>query len=78
MFLKIKATLLTLIGFACVAIGLIFVLLPGPAFLFLPVGLALLSLEYDWAKTWLRRCQRWMREMAVQLDKWCAEFKYRK
>lgn len=78
MLLKLKTTILTIIGFACVTIGLIFVLLPGPAFLFLPIGLALLSLEYDWAKVWLRRSQRWMRDMAVQLDKWCTEFKHRK
>jgi len=78
MYIKIKATVLTVIGFACLLIGLIFIILPGPAFLLLPVGLALLSLEYDWAKVWLRRCQRWMRKSAVQLDKWFSEFKYRK
>lgn len=73
----IKNTLISLLGFILVAIGLIFILLPGPAFLFLPVGLALLSLQYDWAKVWLKRCQRLMRKSAVQLDKMWLKFKYR-
>jgi len=69
MLTKIKCSLISLLGFILVAIGLIFIILPGPAILFLPLGLALLSLKYDWAKIWLRRCQRWMRKSAVKMDK---------
>jgi hypothetical protein len=69
MMIKFKRTLLTFAGFFCLLIGLVFILLPGPAILFLPLGLALLSLEFDWAKVWLRRCQRWMRVSAIQMDK---------
>ncbi|WP_353517325.1 PGPGW domain-containing protein [Thalassotalea sp. SU-HH00458] len=74
----IKNTLISLVGFIFVAIGLIFILLPGPAILFLPLGLALLSLQHEWAKVWLKRCQRLMRKSAVQLDKMWLRFKYRK
>ncbi len=77
MILAIKNSLITLIGFILVAIGVIFILLPGPAIIFLPLGLALLSLQYDWAKVWLNRCQRMMRKSAVQLDKMLLRFKYR-
>lgn len=77
MILKIKNSLITLVGFILVAIGLVFILLPGPAIIFLPLGLALLSLQYDWAKVWLKRCQRMMRKSAVQLDKMWLKFKYR-
>ena len=75
---KMKETALALLGFSLVAIGIVFILLPGPAIIFLPLGLAILSLQYDWAKIWLRKCQRMMRKSAVQLDKWWADFKYRK
>lgn len=51
---KIKRTALTLLGFVCLLLGAIFILLPGPAVLFIPLGLALLSLEFDWAKIWLK------------------------
>jgi hypothetical protein len=60
---------LTIIGGLFVFIGVVFILLPGPAILFLPAGLALLSLEYPWAKVWLRRSQRLLRQAAVNLDR---------
>jgi len=78
MLSKVKSSLLSLLGFILVALGLLFIILPGPAVLFLPLGLALLSFEYDWAKVWLRRCQRGMRKGAVKMDKFVARAKYRK
>ena len=74
---KIKRSLFTVVGFICLFIGLIFILLPGPAVIFLPLGLGLLSLEFDWAKTWLRRCQRWMRKSAVKMDKLVMKYRYK-
>jgi hypothetical protein len=77
MILNIKNALIALVGFILVAIGVIFILLPGPAIIFLPLGLALLSMQYNWAKIWLKRCQKMMRKSAVQLDKLWLKFKYR-
>lgn len=66
---QVKKLFITLAGAACLFVGVFFVLLPGPAVIFLPLGLALLSLEYPWAKVWLRKVQRWFRKSAVQTDK---------
>ncbi len=60
--------MINIIGGILMLIGTIFIVLPGPAFLFLPIGLAILSLEHAWAKVWLRRCQRMMRKGAVKID----------
>lgn len=65
---KIKRTARTMLGFLCLLIGMIFILLPGPAVLFIPLGLALLSLEYNWAKVWLKRSQGYFRQAAVKAD----------
>ena len=65
---QMKKIFNTFIGSVLVFLGLIFILIPGPAIIFLPLGLALLSLEYDWAKSYLKRCQRWMRTSAKYLD----------
>ena len=65
---KLKRTGLIILGFMCLLLGAIFILLPGPAVIFIPVGLALLSLEYDWAKVWLKRSQRYFRQAAVKTD----------
>jgi len=78
MLIKMKNTLLTLIGASLVALGLLFILLPGPAVIFLPLGLAILSLQYSWARVWLKRCQRMMRQSAEQLDRWLLKIKHRR
>jgi hypothetical protein len=32
-------------------------MLPGPAFLVIPAGLAILAIEFAWAKHWLRQAR---------------------
>ncbi|WDE04915.1 PGPGW domain-containing protein [Thalassomonas viridans] len=66
---RIKKWLITLAGFFCLLIGAVFILLPGPAVVFIPAGLALLSLEYPLAKTWLRKSQRWLAAGARETDR---------
>ena len=68
MFKRLKRTTRTAFGFACLLIGIVFILLPGPAVIFIPLGLALLSLEYDWAKVWLKKSQKYFRQAAVKAD----------
>jgi hypothetical protein len=65
---NIKRLALVLAGFLCLVIGLIFIIIPGPAVIFMPLGLALLSFEFNWARKSLKVCQRWMRKSAVQMD----------
>lgn len=74
---RIKKYLITFAGFFCIAIGLIFILLPGPAVVFIPTGLALLSLEYPLAKTWLRKSQRCLAASAKKTDKLILALKRR-
>lgn len=51
-----KAVIL-LFGSSILLIGVAMVVLPGPAILVIPLGLATLALEFAWAKRWLRRVQ---------------------
>jgi hypothetical protein len=75
---QFRFLMINIIGGLLTLIGVIFIVLPGPAFLFLPIGLAILSLEHAWAKVWLRRCQRMMRKGAVKMDTLIAKFSKRK
>lgn len=43
------------VGGTVLAIGLALVVLPGPAFVVIPLGLAILGLEFAWARHWLRK-----------------------
>ena len=42
------------IGASVVAVGVAMIVLPGPAFIVIPAGLAILSLEFAFARRWLR------------------------
>lgn len=46
---------ISLIGFTVLAIGIAMLVLPGPALVVIPAGLGILSLEYAWARLWLKR-----------------------
>ena len=77
MLTKVKSKLTSLIGLIFLLIGIFFIVLPGPAIIFLPLGLALLSLEYPWAKVWLRKTQRWLKASAVRTDKFFVWLKFK-
>lgn len=50
-----KRIVLTIVGFTVLAIGVAMIVLPGPAFVVIPVGLGILGLEYAWARRWLAK-----------------------
>ncbi len=45
-----KRLVVIVIGFTSLAIGIVMIVLPGPAIVVIPVGLALLATEFIWAK----------------------------
>lgn len=47
------------IGASVVAVGVAMLVLPGPAFVVIPAGLAILGLEFAWAQRWLRRVREY-------------------
>jgi len=46
---------IAIIGGTVLLAGIAMVVLPGPAFIVIPVGLGILGLEFAWARTWLKR-----------------------
>ena len=42
-------------GATVLAIGVIMIVTPGPAFILIPVGLAILSIEFTFARRWLKK-----------------------
>ncbi len=71
----LKKTAVTLVGGVLLLIGVIFIIVPGPAVVFIPLGLALLALEYPVARTWLKKFQRIMSNWAYKADRWLAKRK---
>lgn len=52
-----RRIVVAVIGSTILAVGLALLVLPGPAFLVIPIGLAVLALEFEWARRWLRRAR---------------------
>ena len=46
---------ITIVGVTVLIVGIVMVFAPGPAIVFIPVGLAILGLEFAWARRWLKR-----------------------
>ncbi len=44
-----------MVGATVLLIGVVMLVTPGPALVVIPVGLAILSLEFTFARSWLRR-----------------------
>jgi tellurite resistance protein TerC len=59
-----KRIALTLLGSAVLLVGVAMLVLPGPAFVVIPAGLAILGLEYGWARAWLARVKAKGSELA--------------
>ena len=43
------------IGGTVVLVGVIMIVTPGPAFVVIPLGLAILAMEFAWARRWLNK-----------------------
>jgi tellurite resistance protein TerC len=47
---RAKRRFIIVIGFTVLAIGIAMIVLPGPAIVVIPIGLALLATEFIWAR----------------------------
>jgi tellurite resistance protein TerC len=55
------------IGGSVLLFGLALIVLPGPAIIVIPAGLAILSLEFAWARAFLARVRREISDRNRQL-----------
>jgi uncharacterized protein (TIGR02611 family) len=54
----VRRVIVAVVGATVMLIGIALLVLPGPAFVVIPVGLAILATEYAWARQWLRKVRR--------------------
>lgn len=50
---RARKIVVLVIGSTVLALGAALIVLPGPAFVVIPVGLAILATEFEWARRWL-------------------------
>lgn len=52
---QIRRIIVAVIGFTVLLIGIALLVLPGPAFVVIPLGLAILATEFVWARKLLKK-----------------------
>ena len=57
-----RRAVILLIGSSVLVIGAAMILLPGPAFIVIPLGLTILSIEFAWARRWLKEMRARVQE----------------
>lgn len=50
-----RRIVVAVLGATVLLIGLVMIVTPGPAIVVIPVGLMILSIEFTWARLWLKR-----------------------
>jgi uncharacterized protein (TIGR02611 family) len=59
-----KRIAIGIVGGSVLLVGIAMIVLPGPAFVVIPAGLAILGLEFAWARIWLKKAKAKAEEMA--------------
>nr|WP_249364597.1 PGPGW domain-containing protein [Pseudoalteromonas rubra] len=60
---------MNLLAGLCALLAIVFIVVPGPSILFLLGALLCLSINYPWARAWLKKGQICFKTACVQLDK---------
>lgn len=57
---QLKKMLILILGGTVLLFGLVLIFLPGPSCIVIPAGLAILALEFSWARNLLKKTQKIM------------------
>jgi len=53
----VRRIVIAIVGITVVAAGVVMIVLPGPAFIMIPLGLGILATEFSWARRWFRKAR---------------------
>ena len=59
-----RRVVIFIIGSTVLVIGILMIVLPGPAFIVIPLGLTILATEFVWARRWLDYAKRQIKSIA--------------
>ena len=63
-----RRIVVAIVGGTVLLVGVAMIVLPGPATLVIPAGLAILAIEFAWARRWLRRIKLQARQTIRRLN----------
>ncbi|HYG21863.1 MAG TPA: PGPGW domain-containing protein [Verrucomicrobiae bacterium] len=56
---SVRKTIIGIVGGVVLLVGLALLFLPGPAFVVIPLGLAILASEFAWARLYVKKARKW-------------------
>jgi tellurite resistance protein TerC len=65
----LRRVIVAVIGFTVLLIGVAMIVLPGPAIIVIPLGLAILATEFLWAKRLLSKSRSYFDQQKQRLTK---------
>lgn len=65
----VRRIIIAIVGGSVLVVGLAMLVLPGPAIVVVPAGLAILATEFVWAGRWLRRAKEMIVNAATKKGK---------
>jgi tellurite resistance protein TerC len=68
-----RRIVIAIVGFTVLVLGVVMIVTPGPALVAIPLGLAILSLEFAWARYWLAKVRRTISERTSRSQAQAAE-----
>lgn len=76
-FRHIRKIAVLIVGGTVLLIGVALIILPGPAFIVIPAGLAILAIEFAWARRLLKKAQSIVKHDIPRSPLWQRWFKNR-
>ena len=58
----LKRIVIAIVGFSVLFVGVAMIILPGPAFIVIPLGLAILATEFVWAQRLLTKAKAYFQK----------------
>jgi hypothetical protein len=65
-----RKVIVGVVGGVCLVAGIVMIFFPGPAFIFIPLGLLLLASEFKWAEPWARKVLDGLRQVRTKWRVW--------
>jgi len=78
LFRQVRRVIVFISGISVLIVGIVMIVAPGPAFVVIPLGLAILATEFVWARQVLHRLKQGLADAAgvsqVNLPRWVRLF----
>jgi tellurite resistance protein TerC len=64
----LKRIVIAIVGFTVLLLGVVMIILPGPAFIIIPLGLAILATEFVWAERLLTKAKAYFEKQRQRVS----------